>query len=200
MKRLKGIIAINNRISRIDLDLPKSLPNLETLILTNNQIQELGDLDIIGEMKNLKYLSLMDNPVVTKKYYRLFVINKCSSLRVLDFKKVKAAEREEADKLFSSIKGKELQKSIESTKTFEPGEMPKKEARPYKGPSPEEAAKIKEMIKNASSLEEIIQLEKQLKNGITEATSAPATTNTNNTTNASAAAAKASEVEVETEN
>jgi len=90
MKRLKGIIAINNRISRIDLELPKSLPNLESLILTNNQIQELGDLDVLGEMKNLKYLSLMDNPVVTKKYYRLFVINRCPSLRMLDFKKVKA--------------------------------------------------------------------------------------------------------------
>lgn len=91
MKRLKGIIAINNRISRIDLDLPKSLPNLESLILTNNQIQELGDLDVLSDMKNLKYLSLIDNPVVTKKYYRLFVINRCPNLRMLDFRKVKAA-------------------------------------------------------------------------------------------------------------
>ncbi|OUM56474.1 hypothetical protein PIROE2DRAFT_49426, partial [Piromyces sp. E2] len=165
MKRLKGIIAINNRISRIDLELPKSLPNLESLILTNNQIQELGDLDVLGEMKNLKYLSLMDNPVVTKKYYRLFVINRCPSLRMLDFKKVKAIEREEAKQLFNSEQGKELQKSL--VKTFEPGEMPKKEARPYQGPSPEEAEKIKEMIKNATTLEEITLLEKKLKNGIT---------------------------------
>jgi len=44
--------------------------------------------------------------------------------------------------------------------------MPKKEARPYQGPSPEEAEKIKEMIKNATSLEEITILEKKLKNGI----------------------------------
>jgi len=44
--------------------------------------------------------------------------------------------------------------------------MPKKEARPYQGPSPEEAEKIKEMIKNATSLEEITLLEKKLKNGI----------------------------------
>jgi len=165
MKRLKGIIAINNRISRIDLDLPKSLPNLESLILTNNQIQELGDLDVLGEMKNLKYLSLMDNPVVTKKYYRLFVINRCPSLRMLDFKKVKLVEREEAKKLFNSEQGKELQKTL--VKTFEPGEMPKKEARPYQGPSPEEAEKIKEMIKNATTLEEITLLENKLKSGIT---------------------------------
>ncbi|ORX59879.1 U2 snRNP-specific A [Piromyces finnis] len=164
MKRLKGIIAINNRISRIDLELPKSLPNLESLILTNNQIQELGDLDVLGEMKKLKYLSLMDNPVVTKKYYRLFVINRCPSLRLLDFKKVKAIEREEAKKLFNSEQGKELQKTL--VKTFEPGEMPKKEARPYQGPSPEEAEKIKEMIRNATTLEEITLLEKRLKSGI----------------------------------
>ncbi|KAG4101463.1 U2 small nuclear ribonucleoprotein a [Neocallimastix lanati (nom. inval.)] len=164
MKRLKGIIAINNRISRIDLNLPKTLPNLESLILTNNQIQELGDLDVLGDMKNLKYLSLMDNPVVTKKYYRLFVINRCPSLRMLDFKKVRAIEKDEAKKLFNSEQGKELRKTL--VKTFEPGEMPKKEARPYQGPSPEEAEKIKEMIKNATSLEEITLLEKKLKNGI----------------------------------
>jgi len=44
--------------------------------------------------------------------------------------------------------------------------MPKKEARPYQGPSPEEAEKIKEMIKNATTLEEITLLEKKLKSGI----------------------------------
>lgn len=58
-----------------------------------------------------------------------------------------------------------MQKTL--VKTFEPGEMPKKEARPYQGPSPEEAEKIKEMIKNATTLEEITLLENKLKSGIT---------------------------------
>jgi len=70
--------------------------------------------------------------------------------------------------LFNSEQGKELRKSL--VKTFEPGEMPKKEARPYQGPSPEEAEKIKEMIKNATTLEEITLLERKLKSGITSDT------------------------------
>ena len=42
--------------SRIGEDLEESLPNLESLILTNNSIQELGDLDTLSTLKNLKYL------------------------------------------------------------------------------------------------------------------------------------------------
>jgi hypothetical protein len=51
---------------------------------------------------------------------------------------------------------------------FQPGEgieLEKKEARPYQGPSPEEAAKIREAIANAKSIEEVMLLEKQLNRG-----------------------------------
>ena len=42
--------------SRIGEDLEECLPNLESLILTNNSLQELGDLDTLATLKNLKYL------------------------------------------------------------------------------------------------------------------------------------------------
>jgi hypothetical protein len=51
---------------------------------------------------------------------------------------------------------------------FQPGEgieLEKKEARPYQGPSPEEAAKIREAIANAKSMDEVMELEKQLQRG-----------------------------------
>lgn len=53
------------------------------------------------------------------KLYRLYTIFKIPSLRVLDFKKVKDKERQEAQKLF---KGKKLKKS-DKPKTFVPGEQ-----------------------------------------------------------------------------
>jgi len=88
MKRLKCLLLSNNRISKIENDLQMNLPNLEALILTNNQIQEIADLDPLMSIKTLKYLSLLDNPVTTKKHYRYYVLHKCPSIRILDFRRV----------------------------------------------------------------------------------------------------------------
>lgn len=44
-------------------------------------------------------------------------------------------------------------------------ETEKKEQRPYQGPSPEEAAKIREAIANAKSIDEVMRLEQLLKRG-----------------------------------
>jgi U2 small nuclear ribonucleoprotein A' len=57
--------------------------------LTNNEIQELGDLDPLGTLESLESLSLLENPVVAKEYYRSYVLHRCPKLRFLDFKKVK---------------------------------------------------------------------------------------------------------------
>lgn len=90
MKRLKYIIASNNRIFRIENDLYRYLPNINTIILINNDIEELGDLDPFGQFQSLEHLSLMDNPVTSKKYYRQYLIYQCKKLRVLDFKRISA--------------------------------------------------------------------------------------------------------------
>jgi U2 small nuclear ribonucleoprotein A' len=74
---------------RIAEGLGEVIPNLETLVLTNNHLQELGDLDPLAEFSKLTYLSLLSNPVANKQHYRSYVINKLPSLRVLDFRKVK---------------------------------------------------------------------------------------------------------------
>ena len=41
--------------------LEESLPNLGSLILTNNSIQELGDLDNLSTIKSLHTLRLVPN-------------------------------------------------------------------------------------------------------------------------------------------
>uniref|UniRef100_A0A8C3G4H0 Small nuclear ribonucleoprotein polypeptide A' n=1 Tax=Cyclopterus lumpus TaxID=8103 RepID=A0A8C3G4H0_CYCLU len=76
-------------IYRIGENLEHALQGLTELVLTNNNIQELGDLDPLATVKTLSLLSLLRNPVTNKKHYRLYVINKIPQIRVLDFQKVK---------------------------------------------------------------------------------------------------------------
>ncbi|KAL1924331.1 uncharacterized protein VTP21DRAFT_7366 [Calcarisporiella thermophila] len=170
LRRLRCLLLSNNRISRLDSSVAQFLPNLEALILTNNTIQELGDLEPLGAFKKLQYVSLLDNPVTRKKHYRHFVIWKCPNLRVLDFQRVRDAERKEARKLFQAKEGiTSLAQSIidTKTKTFEPGagleEM--KSSVPKLVANPEEQEKIREAIKNAKSLDEVARLENLLRTG-----------------------------------
>ena len=74
-------------------------------------------------VKSLTMLSLLHNPVVTRRNYREYVIHKFPNLRVLDFKKVKDKEREAAKKLFKTKEGKTQLKDISrKAKTFTPGD------------------------------------------------------------------------------
>ncbi|CAO3626621.1 unnamed protein product [Cunninghamella blakesleeana] len=113
LNRLKHLLLGNNRISKIEPGLEQFLPELSTLILTNNSMEELNDIDPLSELKKLEHLSLLDNPISKKENYRLYVIHKLPSLRVLDFNKIKLKEREEAKALFDKE---------ENQSTFEPGE------------------------------------------------------------------------------
>lgn len=74
---------------RIAEGLELCLPNLETLVLTGNLILELADLDPLANMKSLRTLSLLHNPVTTRQHYRLYVAFKLPHLRLLDFRKIK---------------------------------------------------------------------------------------------------------------
>jgi U2 small nuclear ribonucleoprotein A' len=89
LPRLRSLLLSNNRIIRIDADLCRALPFLTTLILTNNQITELGDLDALAGCTELNVLSLLGNPVIRKKDYRLYTIYRIPSLRVLDFQRIR---------------------------------------------------------------------------------------------------------------
>merc|ERR1711954_376619 len=90
---------------------------------TNNSIQELAELEPLGCLSKITMLSLLHNPVVTRRNYREYVIHKFPNLRVLDFKKVKTQEREAAKALYKTKEGKTQLKDIQrKAKTFVPGE------------------------------------------------------------------------------
>uniref|UniRef100_A0A9I9E0B4 U2A'/phosphoprotein 32 family A C-terminal domain-containing protein n=1 Tax=Cucumis melo TaxID=3656 RepID=A0A9I9E0B4_CUCME len=71
---------------------------------------------------------LLDNNIMKQPNYRLYVIHKLKSVRVLDFKKVRNKERLEARNLFSSKEVEEEGKK-ESVKTLISGEV-EKESKP----------------------------------------------------------------------
>ncbi|GLI68001.1 hypothetical protein VaNZ11_012322 [Volvox africanus] len=191
--RLKQLLMNNNRVARIARGLEEFLPNLDTLILTNNRINNLQDIDPLATLPKLEHLSLHGNPVMTKPNYRLYVISKLPRLKVLDFKKVKQKERDSAKAIFACAEAQ----LTHASKTFEPeedlaavqqqagiagprengdqqmqldgegqGEGEAAAARATAAPSQEQLVAIKAAIANAQTLEEIHRLEEALKTGL----------------------------------
>lgn len=89
LRRLRTLLLANNHVSTVSPALHISLPNLTSLVLTNNNVSELGDLEPLKELKYLRYLSLMGNPVKEKKWYREWLVWRIPSLRVLDFQRIR---------------------------------------------------------------------------------------------------------------
>jgi len=178
LHRLKSLLLSNNRISYIDGKLGEMLPHLNTLILTNNNIQELGDLDVLSGFTKLEHLSLIGNPVTHKNHYRLYMIYKIPQLRVLDFQRIRMKEKDEANALFKGKKGAALRKElVKTSKTFAIGELPEAAvangrrmpngttAAPPVAKSAEEVRAIQAAIAQAKTLEEVAQLQQQLQAG-----------------------------------
>ncbi|KAE9550485.1 hypothetical protein FO519_006304 [Halicephalobus sp. NKZ332] len=143
----------------------EQLPNLKTLILTNNNLQELGDIDSLSSCERLEYLSLQGNPLSHKQHYRPYVIYKLKSVRVLDYKRVKLAERQAADKLFKGKKGAALREKVGKRSDRLPEEDEAEKAAAVKQLPTEEQERIKEAIKNAKSLQEVEVLQQMLSSG-----------------------------------
>ncbi|XP_022909630.1 U2 small nuclear ribonucleoprotein A' [Onthophagus taurus] len=166
LKRLKCLLMNNNRIVRIGEGLEEHIPNLESLVLTGNHIEELGDVDPLIPLQNLNSLSLLHNPITAKPHYRFYVIYKLPQIKLLDFRKIKLKEREEAKALFKSKKGREIQNEISKrAKTFVPGGNLSGTTIKNKGLSAQQVSKIREAITKASSLEEVERLQKLLQSG-----------------------------------
>lgn len=171
LNRLGTLLVNNNRITRINSNLGEFLPKLHSLVLTNNRLVNLAEIDPLASLPKLQFLSLLDNNITKKPNYRLYVIYKLKSLRVLDFKKVKAKERLEAENLFSS---KEVEEEVkkESVRTFTPGEVQsvsdvseEQQTPKVVAPTPEQIIAIKAAIVNSQTLEEVARLEKALQTG-----------------------------------
>jgi len=177
LPRLRSLHLNNNKISKIVRNLELALPNLEWLILTNNKLANFSDLESLRTLPKLRFLSLIDNPVTRKQGYRLFIIARCPRLKVLDFKKVKLAEREEARKVHGDnppiiTYQQEEEKEKKEGEEEETGKRGVKcrvngeeTATIRKGPTEEDMLRIKAAIANASTIEEIKRLEEALQSG-----------------------------------
>ncbi|PSC72117.1 26S protease regulatory subunit [Micractinium conductrix] len=173
LPRLQCLHLNNNRINRIARGLEEAIPRLEWLILTNNRLTNLADLDPLSTLPRLRYLCLLENPVTKQPGYRLYLIARCKGLKMLDFRKVKQKERQDAERLHGAAPALAAQPA-----TFEPDEelaqaeaavAPKvpaaEEAAARTGPTPEQITAIKAAIAAASTLEEVRRLEDALRTG-----------------------------------
>ncbi|KAF8845287.1 L domain-like protein [Paxillus ammoniavirescens] len=177
LKRLRTLLLANNRIASISPSIHLSVPNLTTLVLTGNNFSELGDLEPFKELKNLKYLSLLGNPVREKKWYREWLAWRIPSLRVLDFQRIRDKERQTGKSLFVTAEGlpTALATTISTTvskhgakTTSVTTDEPKLALGAEKAGrlmSKEEAERVKQAIAMATSIEDIRRLERSLKEG-----------------------------------
>jgi U2 small nuclear ribonucleoprotein A' len=166
LHRLKSVYLHNNRVASIEGELNRNIPNIETLMFTNNKLVNLTDLDPLACLAKLTTLSLIGNPVTTRPHYRMYVIYKVPQLKTLDFQKIKLKEREEAARLFKSMTGMQVIEQDESVrnegKQFIPGQM--KTAQEQL--SSKQIQQIQMAIANAKTPEEVDRLEQQLKAGV----------------------------------
>jgi len=175
LKRLQTLLLANNRIQNISASIHLSVPNLQTLVLTNNNISELGDLEPLKELKHLKYISLLGNPVQEKKWYREWLAWRIPGLRVLDFQRIRDKERAHAKSLFLTAEGLptalattiSTTVSTHSTKAILTMDEPKAASTGKAGRlmSKEDQEKVKAAIAKATSIEEVRRLERSLREG-----------------------------------
>ncbi|KAK0198539.1 leucine-rich repeat-domain-containing protein [Armillaria mellea] len=164
-------------VAAISPSIHLSIPQLTTLVLTNNNIAELGDLEPLKELKNLKYLSLLGNPVREKKWYREWLAWRIPGLRVLDFQRIRDKERKAGKSLFVTAENlptalaTTISTTVSNTQATKAALMmdePRQAASAIKAGrlmSKEDAEKVKAAIAKASSIDEIRKLERSLREG-----------------------------------
>ncbi|KAJ9109843.1 hypothetical protein QFC19_001822 [Naganishia cerealis] len=179
--RIRTIHAGLNNISTIAPNLSSTVPYLEQLVLTSNNLATFASLLPLANFTKLQHLSLIGNPVRNQKHYREWVIWKAAQgkLRTLDFKRIKDAERAHARSLFvdeeTGLPSK-LALSLTSEATVAAqtasagtvagaGTNAHVDAGKGRLMTAEEKAKIREAIQNASNIEEIRKLERMLAEG-----------------------------------
>ncbi|KAI1081570.1 L domain-like protein [Whalleya microplaca] len=171
--RIQSLLLARNRVSSIQPTLATSIPNLRNLQLESNDLKELGDLDPLGSFARLTHLVLTDNPVTKKEHYRYWVLWRCPAVRFLDYRKVKDAERKQAAELFGTAEAPtDLAAKITGTKTrtFDASlangggaGLPTRMSRIKL--TEDEKKRLQDLIKKATSLDEITRLESMLREG-----------------------------------
>mmetsp|Transcript_8081 Transcript_8081/g.13951 ORF Transcript_8081/g.13951 Transcript_8081/m.13951 type:complete len:231 (-) Transcript_8081:28-720(-) len=162
LPRLKTLMLSRNKINELG-SLSNSLPNLQSLVLIDNDLTNLDSIDVLGELFQLTRLSLLKNALMNEKNARLYIIHKIPQLRVLNFQRVKLKERNEAKALYGESKRPTKRSREEQTSATSNGSV--KQSAKRARLTEDEQAKIATAIANAKSMEEVQRLEAALRDG-----------------------------------
>lgn len=177
LPRLKCLLLNNNRLLRIGENLHEALPNLSSVILTGNNLQEFGDLDPLTQLPQLETLCLLINPVSTRPFYREYMAYKIPQLRLLDFRKIKQKDRKSAQDFFRTKQGKDLLKEVAKKSKLSAAAAAAADAKAAAGggnvnaaaatkiANQEDLQRIRDAIKRANSLQEVERLSRILQTG-----------------------------------
>ncbi|KAL8603814.1 hypothetical protein ACOMHN_058549 [Nucella lapillus] len=84
---------------------------LQVCMLHNNQLTKLDKVTRgFKKMQNLHTLNLFDNPIAQEPEYRLFVIQRCPSVKLLDRQEVTKRERDIARRIYDHSEEKAQEK------------------------------------------------------------------------------------------
>ncbi|WRT69212.1 uncharacterized protein IL334_006196 [Kwoniella shivajii] len=177
--RLTSIHAAQNQITSISPSLPPNIPNLVSLVLTNNVISSLATLLPLETLTSLRHLVLKGNPVTQQEHYKEFVVWKVAKgkLHTLDFERIKDSLRESSRKLLvdpSTDLPNSLahQLSIPTTSSIQQSAFTSSVNKPIakggKGRlmTPDEKRRVVEALTRAKTSEEVRKLERMLADGI----------------------------------
>ncbi|KAJ1368880.1 hypothetical protein KIN20_030234 [Parelaphostrongylus tenuis] len=146
-------------------DIGDKLPNLKILSPLRITISRNWAIsDPLANCKKLEYVTKSNNSIKTN--YRAYIIYRLPSVRVVDFKRIRLAEREAARKLFKGKRGQKARDAIKRS-TNAPRETENGENTRFNGSnlSAEDRVKIQNAIASARSLAEVEYLQSILASG-----------------------------------
>lgn len=168
LTRLKTLLLAKNRVVSVQDDFYTTVPMLESLSLVSNSISSFSALTPLRNCKRLKNLYLKDNPISQNEHYRLLVIWLIPQLVILDFNKVKTAERTKAEELFGEFDSpNELASSLLAiqSKSLETDKDEAQIKDVLRKLTDDDRTRLKQELKTATSLQEIDRIETALKSG-----------------------------------
>ena len=129
------------------------------------------DLEPLAQCTRLQRLDLTGNAVAKKPQYRLYLIARCPSLKLIDFARVRDAERAAAAAAFGGAAGAaalaaaaaESAAAAAREDAAAAGALGKARAG---GPTPAQLLALKAAIAAAATLDEVARLEKALAAGV----------------------------------
>ena len=151
---IKYLSFYNNQISSINIkNIILNLPNLTTLNVSNNLINDKNFIISLGYIKSLTNLIILNNPIIItwnkeekkKNLFRLYIISVIPSLKILNYQKVKVIERKQAQEIYGTISSTTIVDNNSSLSSIS-----------------SEKERLKLLIKQANTLDEINRLEKLL--------------------------------------